>query len=458
MDETSLRAEFDSAVATRPSTPYLVANSVRAGKRLRRRRQIEAAAVSAGMVAVVAVLAPLLSGQFSNASRNGSAAQATVRGQGMAYVLTQINDATSRVTPVRLSTGTAQRPLPVRGVVMALSAAPSGKSVYVFSTPHNYVRNQKNYVTRVNAATSAVGKPVRLRGGLQEIQEVDIGPGSRYAYAIEFGTWPGSKDGTRALVAINLATGAQRALVDPASSFAITPNGRMGFALRLGQDVIPVDLATGTVLAPSKVPGMAMAMAVAPSGTTAYVLSDTRTTSSAHRGREWLTPIDAATGAAAKSIQLPPGIGIQQLAIGDNGRTAYLSGGQSVQPVSLPSGHALKPVRLQPILGDYLYNLVIPPRGTTGFAVPLMTWVQPFDLRTGTAESPVSLPSEYGTGYRTVTAPALDQSGDAFYVGATAYSAANVREDALIPIQMSSREPGQPISVAGLPVQVVIAG
>jgi hypothetical protein len=450
MDEISLRDEFELAVAARPPTPHLVANSVRAGRRLRRRRRIEAAAASVSAVAAVAILAPLLSGQSAAPGRHGGAAETIVRAQGMAYVLTQIDAASSVVTPVRLSTGTALKPLPIPGVAMAIAAAPGGKTVYVFSTPHNWIRDQKNYVTRISAATGAVGTSVRLRGGLQEIYTADIAAGGQYAYV----------NGT---TAINLATGAEHTL--PYSLVAIAPNGEMGIALRRDQEVvIPVDLVTGAAEAPCKVPGSAPAVppdsrvAIAPDSQTAYVLSATSSTSPARPSRVWLTPIDMGADAVGKSIQLPPGIPIEQLAIAADGRSAYLSGGQSIQRFSLPSGKVLRPISLRPILGDYLYNVVISPRSTTGFAVPLMTWVQPFDLRSGTAESPVSLPSEYRTGFRTVTAPALDPSGTAFYVGATAYSADNVREDALIPVDMSSQEPGQPIPVTGLPEDVVVAG
>jgi DNA-binding beta-propeller fold protein YncE len=462
MDETSLRDELERAVAGRPPTPHLVTNSVRAGRRLRRRRRIEAAAASVSAVAAVAILAPLLSGQSGPPGRHPGAAETTVRAQGMAYVLTQIDAATSEVTPVRLSTGTALKPLPIPGVAMAVAAAPGGKAVYVFSTPHNWIRDQKNYVTRVNAATGAVGKSVRLRGGLQEFEEVDIAPGGRYAYAIEDGTWPGSQDGTSSLVAINLATGAQSRLLYTASILVASPNGKMAYATTFAAtrktQVVPVDLASGTVLAPITIQGTVEDVAITPDGKTAYVLSFTRSTSPAHPGRVLLTPIYTASGTAGTAIPLPPRESGEQLAIGADGRTAYLSGGPSLIRVSLPSGTVLRPISLRSILGGYLYDVVISPRGPTGFAVPQMSWVQPFDLRSGTAESPVSLPSEYRTGFRTVTAPALNPSGTVFYVGATAYSAENVREDALIPVDMSAEEPGQPIPVTGLPEAVVIAG
>jgi hypothetical protein len=453
MDETSLRGEFERAVADRPPTPHLVANSVRAGRRLRRRRRIEAAAVSVTAVAAVAILAPLLSGQSSAPGRKGGAAETAVRAQGVAYVLTQVNAATTRVTPVRLSSGKALKPLPVRGVVMALAAAPGGRSVYVFSTPHDYVRNQQNYVTRVNAATGIAGQPVRLRGDLQQIYTVDIAAGGRYAYA-------------NGSAAINLATGAVHTLAY--SLAAIAPNGKMGLEVRPGgapwpkhAEVIPVDLVTGAPLAPCKVPGRPEDIAIAPDSRTAYVLSVTLDTSGgAISGNTWLTPIDMATAVAGTPIRVPEA-STGAPVIAPDGKTAYLIRNASepaVIAVSLTGRHAVRTINLSPVLDTSSFSVVIPPHSTTGYAVPLLKWVQPFSLRYGTAETPVGLPPEYRTGYRTVTAPVLDPSGTAFYVGATAYTAQNLREDALIPIDSSSQQPGQPIPLVGLPEQIVIAG
>ncbi len=442
MDERSLRTQFERAVGTRPPTPHLVANSVRAGRKLRRRRRIEAAAVSVCAVVAVAILAPLVSGQFSAAGHK-QVGGGIVRGQGIAYVSTTINAATSAVTPVRLSTGTALKPVSFGGgVVMTMAAAPDGKAVYVFSTPHRYVADQVDYVTRINPATGKASRPVRLRGGgEQQIDFAEIAPDGRFAYATEMGGngW--------AMFAINLATGTQRKLLDTGpNAFAITPDGRTAYAYLSQRQVIPVDLTAGKVLAPIKVPGTSLNVAITPDGRTAYVLS-------VSRGAGWLTPINTATSGAGKPIQLPGGPVSTDIAFAADGKTAYLSGGPSIIRISLTSREVLKPIQLRPILDDSEYNLLTAPRAAIGYAVPLMKWVQPVNLLTGTAASPVYLPG----GYRTVTSPALDPSGDTAYVGATVYGPGDVREAAMIPIQISSGQPGAPIRVAGLPVQIVVA-
>jgi hypothetical protein len=445
MDERSLRAEFERAVATRPPTPHLVANSVRAGRKLRRRRRIEAAAASVSTVVAVAVLAPLLSGQFSAAGHDQ--AGGIVRGQGIAYVSTTINATNSTVTPIRLSTGTALRPMRF-GVVLTMAAAPDGKAVYVFSTPRRYGADQLDYVTRISPATGKPSGPIRLRGGLQQIQFAEIAPGGRFAYAIEFGEWPGSQDGTSAMIAINLATGAEHTLFNGSTGFAMTPDGRMAYVYDFRNTIVPVDLATGATQRPVKIQGNSLNLAITPDGRTAYVLSGSH-------GVGWLTPIDTATAAAGKPIQLPAGAVGTDIAFAADGRTAYLSGGPSVIRISLAGPKALAPIRLRPILGDALYNFLIAPHAAVGYAVPLMKWVQPVNLLTGTAASLVYLPG----GYRTVTEtpPALDPSGDTAYVGATVYGPGDVREAAVIPIQLSSGQPGPPIRVVGLPGQIVIA-
>ncbi len=449
MDETSLRAQFESAVAARPPTPHLVGNSVRAGRKLRRRRRVEAAAVSVSAVALVAVLAPFVSAQFTGSGHERGdgkgVVQEVVHGRGIAYVWTTINAATSAVTPVRLRTGTALKPVKFGGgVVLAMAAAPDGKAVYIFSTQHRYIRDQVNYVTRITPVTRKESRPVKLRGGLQQIQSAEIAPGGRFAYAIEQGEWPGSRDETSALIAINLATGAQRKLLDGAGAFAMTPDGSMGYAYGIQQEVIPVDLATDTVWR-RQGSGPSMAVSIAPDGKPAYVLS-----------AEWVTPIDVATGAAGKSIRVPAGSGpmASELAVAADGKTAYVSGGPSVIPINLASRQVLRPIRLWPNLAESAeFSVVIAPDAGIGYAVPLLKWVQPLDLRTGIAGSQVHLPSNY----RTVTAPALDPSGQAAYVGAATYGPGNVEEDAIIPVWISSEQVGKPIRVAGLPVQVVIA-
>jgi CubicO group peptidase (beta-lactamase class C family) len=69
MDETSLRAMFERAVAERPPTPRLVPDSVRAGTRLRKRRRIEAVAWSNSAVALVAAVVQAAAGAFGRADQ-----------------------------------------------------------------------------------------------------------------------------------------------------------------------------------------------------------------------------------------------------------------------------------------------------------------------------------------------------------------------------------------------------
>jgi hypothetical protein len=248
------------------------------------------------------------------------------------------------------------------------------------------------------------------------------------------------------MISINLATGAERKLLDGGSAFAMTPDGRMAYVADFQHEVVPVDLATGTALRPVKVQGLSSDVAITPDGTTAYALSG-------FHGVSWLTPIDVATGAAGKPIRLPAVSAGTQIAFASDGKTAYLTGGPSVIPISLVSRKALRPIPLQPILGGYSYNMAIVQRSAIGYAVPLMKWVQPVNLRTGIAGGRLYLPS----GYRTVTNPAVDASGDTACIGATAYGPGNVQEDAVIPLQVSSQQFGKPIQVVGQPWQVVIA-
>ena len=407
MDEISLRAQFERAVAARPPTPHLVAHSLRAGRKLRRRHRIETAVASVGAVAIVAILVPLLSGQLGAARHHHGAAQAGLHAQGIAYVWTTIHSVNGTVTPVRLSTGTDLKTLKFYGAVTNLAAAPDGKAVYVISSRRRYSATQINYLTKINPATGRDGTAIRLAGEGQQIQTLYIAPGGRFAYAVENGN-PGAPN---AVVSINLATGEQRTLLDVQA---------------------------------------AMGVAITPDGKTACIVAITRTPG---KMSEWIQSVNVATGAKGKRIQLPGrGSLAGGLTLSADGTQAYLSGGRYLIAVNLATGEVSKPIQLWSTLADYFFSVAVAPDGRTAYAAPFLPWIQPVKLSAHTAEYPVFLPS----GYRVLTNLQFGSGRDVAYIGATHTRPAVIPAYVIIPFQLSTQRFGNPIRLPGAPQQIVI--
>ncbi len=307
MDETSLRAMFEGAVAERPPTPRLVPDSVRAGVRLRKRRRIEAATGTVVAVALIAAVIPAAAGAFSRAAAP-PAATARPAGAGTAFVWTG-NDT---VTPVRLSTGKVLAAVTVADGIQDIVAAPDGRTVYAFS--NNWSSRNKtlvNYVTAIDTATGKGGRPVRLTGNssVSYISDVQVASDGKVAYATEQGTWPANgKYGGTALVQINLTTGAQRLLTQAGGLWQITPGGLTAYSAGSNGEVDEFDLASGTLLPPIKLPvpwtrGSLFGVALAPDGSTLWAMTVLRPTPS-KASQTWVTPISTETNTAASPIEV----------------------------------------------------------------------------------------------------------------------------------------------------------
>jgi hypothetical protein len=66
MDETSLRALLERALAPEPPIGPVANNSLRAGIKLRRRRRMRAAAGGAAVIAVIAIGIPVVTGALGH--------------------------------------------------------------------------------------------------------------------------------------------------------------------------------------------------------------------------------------------------------------------------------------------------------------------------------------------------------------------------------------------------------
>jgi len=454
MDETSLRAMFERAVAERPPTPHLVPDSVRAGARLRKRRRIEAAVGSIAAIALISAVIPAATGAFSPKAMP-AAASAGHAGAQTAYVWTGANT----VTPVRLSTGKVLAPVKVPGVIQDIDATPDGKAVYVFSTTGMGGNSAlTSYVTPINTATGKPGGPIKLTGNghMVTISGVQIAPNGKLAYATESGTWPANgKYGGTALVAINLASGAQRMLTETGTGgWQITPGGQTAYDAGFNKEVNAFDLATDTLLPPIKLQaaGTVYSVAFGPGGSTIYAVSVARPTTKSSRVTTWLTPISTAANIAAKPIELQNPPSIPDLAIAPDGETGYVSGGRYLYPVSLAAGKALKPIRLPSVFAQYLSAFEISPNSKFGYEwQPRSASVQLINLVSGNVLRPVTLPR----GYRQSALGIFDGPASA-YVPASIYRGALPSLGALFPLQLATQHLGRPILFSGVPNGVVL--
>jgi hypothetical protein len=312
-------------------------------------------------------------------------------------------------------------------------------------------------MTRINGATGATGRPVRLARDL-EVEQALIAPGGRTAYAL--GYWQIHGRASWALIAINLATGAARKLL------AVTPDSIPGFtsgsfALILHDHILytpgdgglaAVDVTTGRALPLIKVQhGAVYGVAIAPDGTDAYVYSSPSLGISqpGKPNPAWVTPISLATGRAGTPIlALANGYGGgDQIAITPDGRTAYVYGEQAVVPVDLVSGRALKPIAVE--FGSPLNSLSISPTGANAYVWSLANRLQPISVATSTPGRELVLPGGYSESGRATFSP----GGGVLYVPA---AIPGKSAGAIIPIDTSTQQAGRAIRVSEIPLQIIV--
>ena len=441
MDEIALRALLERAVEEEPPMGLLVSESLHAGKKLARRRRIEAAI---GAVAAVALLAVVVSAAFA-ALRPGSRHRPAAPADAgiTAFVWTTAN----AVTPIRLSTGTAFGRLHVPGQITNMASAPGGTDVYVFSFTAT-----RCYVTRLDGSTGTASRPVRLAGCLYE-EEVGIASGS--STAVGFGNWPVGSRNSAALIAANLTTGAERKLLTETGFMqpgagTLTVLGHTAYTFT-NDRVVAVNIITGRAGPLIRIQhGYPVNIAVEPGGTTAYVTSSPFG-QPGKRTPIWITPINFSSGMAGTPIQVlvdRTAPWDYKIALSADGKTAYLYGGKTVIPVDLTTSQVLKPISVE--VGNYIPTLAISPSDLTAYVSWWSRWLQPINMLTNTPDRELQLPG----GYSESGPAAFSLNGDVLYVPAAFRGGTAV--DAIIPVDTSTQATGRAIRVVGRPVQVVV--
>jgi DNA-binding beta-propeller fold protein YncE len=340
MDESSLAAMFEQAVAARPPTPDLITNALQTGRKLRMRHHIKVAIATIAGIGIVAAVAPAALGALSHpAPANGR------RARGILYVA----DANGAVTPVRLAAGTAGRRIQLSGAVPNLGeygpaspmAAPAnGKVVYVDSG--------RGIVTPVYTSTGKAGRPIRAAS--HELTSLVVASSGRVAYAVE----PG-----HGVVPINLVTRRPGKLIRDigAGQLTITPDGKTLYLVD-GQGIAPIRTATDSRLRPIQhTVGAWAILGFSPDSQTLYLASSSG-----------IYAVSTATNTVRALIRIPGSV--QQLVMSASGKVAYALAYPlharallEAYPVNLATATAGKPI----IVPDhaYAYSLAITPDGRT---------------------------------------------------------------------------------------------
>jgi DNA-binding beta-propeller fold protein YncE len=231
----------------------------------------------------------------------------------------------------------------------------------------------------------------------------------------------------------------------------ITPNGRTLYAVIEQGGVVPINLVNGFAGRTIDIPGAA-AIAIAPNGSTAYVVTGTEDT---------ITTVDLATHRIGRVIPLPkssPGgpnnyLGI---ALAPDGQTAYVVNGYGGlftvnltsdavrQAISIPLGTG-GPIAITPD-GRTVY-LITGTGGNVGNG-PEFSDIAAVDLTTGTTGNPISVPSDAND-------IGISPDGRTVYV-TTATGPPNVRSH-LVQIDVATSKTGKPRQFNGGSLTVAIA-
>jgi DNA-binding beta-propeller fold protein YncE len=265
---------------------------------------------------------------------------------------------------------------------------------------------------------------------------------------------------------VDLTTGqAQSPSVMPDYPFGIinmkiTPDGRTLYAIiqqghavfqQRGAGVVPINLVSGVAGKTINIPGAA-AIAIAPDGGTAYVVTGSKDT---------MAIINLATRRIAKVIPLPSTNpaghpAYYGIALSPDGQTAYsVDGYGGVFPVNLMTDTVSKQITVPLGTGG---PIVITPDGQTAYLItgtggnvengPEFSDIAAVNLTTGTTGNPISVPSD-------ASDIGISPDGRTVYV-ATATGPPNV-DSHLVPIDVATSKPGKPRQFNGGSLTLAVA-
>ncbi len=222
----------------------------------------------------------------------------------------------STVTAIDSATNSVERSIPIRGgTAVSIAVTPNGTSAYVLVVGNDEVGSPGTLVP-ISTATNASGKAIDV--GVDP-HAVVFNPNGRYAYVVDgFDAATTAPNAPGTITPVNLAEGAAGQPIKVGTnpgSIAVTPNGKLAYVTdsnAINGDpttITPINLATNT---PEKaIQVAALGVAITLNGVTAYAL-----------GRDTLIPIATATNLPGKAIRLA---GVPQaVALAPDGQTAWV--------------------------------------------------------------------------------------------------------------------------------------
>ncbi|MGH3257057.1 MAG: YncE family protein, partial [Streptosporangiaceae bacterium] len=310
MDETSLRALLERAVADEPPAGPIVSRSVEAGVRLRRRRRVRGAVACAAVVVAAGAAIPVLRTGSRQAPAAGFAVPPTL------YVTAAYDGNVTpagAVTPISVDTGKVGRPIEAAQSESIISTS-DGRMLFVAS-------NVSTWVRPISTVTRTVGPAIKV--GLGPVA-MAITPDGKTLYVIGANINLASGWVTQISVASDKAAPSIQVRARP-DAIAITPDGKTAYVLCTGTEtrigdftgpgtVTPISVATNTAGRPITVGREPGTMAITPDGKTLYV---------SNFGSDTVTPISVATNTAGRPI--PAGREPGAMAITPDGKTLYVA-------------------------------------------------------------------------------------------------------------------------------------
>jgi DNA-binding beta-propeller fold protein YncE len=234
------------------------------------------------------------------------------------------------VTPISTATNTVRTPVNALGDPGSMAVTPDGRTLYVADS-------DTGVVLPISTATNRPGRPIHV-----EAKDAGVVNGAGIAVSPDGKTlWVLTNTGVIPVSTASGRTGTPMYVSGTPVAMAITPSGRTAYVVRNADAfaaVSPLDLVTHTVEKSIPVPGLAEWVTISPSGQTAYV---------GYLGGP-VIPINTTTNVKG------PYFGWSQLtmtiAFGSSQNTVYTCGWQGVIPASTTTD----------TLGATLYD---PPRG-----------------------------------------------------------------------------------------------
>jgi YVTN family beta-propeller protein len=235
--------------------------------------------------------------------------------------------------------------------------------------------------------------------------------------------------GTGTIAGPEAAFGGESSIVD----IAITPDGTRAYAVKIGGELIPFDVASGVAGTSIPLGGDGRAIAITPDGTRAYV---------ANPFGDAILAINLTTGAV--SAPIPVGSFPSAIAITPDGTRAYVANASSnnVSVVSLASSAVVETIPV----GTSPNGIAITPDGTRAYATNrLSSSVSKIALATDTVTATIPL------GGTEPAAIAITPDGTRAYVAANFGSASEV-----VPVDLTTDVAGTPISASGFLQDIAI--